>query len=96
MNEIETNLRVLKTNLKNSKALYTPHFCKYLKKKSASDLSWHVPLASQVICADLKMVRTLEVEAYNFFMVSNLANSVLYYHSPLSAKSIYCINIVIP
>ncbi|CAB4375514.1 unnamed protein product [Rhizophagus irregularis] len=67
-NEIETNLRVLKTNLKNSKALYTSHFRKYLKKKSASDLSWRVSLASQVICADLKMVRTLEVEAYNFFM----------------------------
>ena len=90
------NLRVLKTNLKNSKAPYTPHFRKYLKKKSTSDLSWRVPLASQVICADSEMVRTLEVEAYNFFMVSNLANSVLYCHSPLSAKSIYYINIVIP
>ncbi|CAG8522656.1 10928_t:CDS:2 [Ambispora gerdemannii] len=67
-NEIETNLRVLKTNLKNSKAPYAHHFRKYLKKKSASDLSWRVPLASQVICADSEMVRTLEVDAYNFFM----------------------------
>uniref|UniRef100_U9SXQ1 Uncharacterized protein n=1 Tax=Rhizophagus irregularis (strain DAOM 181602 / DAOM 197198 / MUCL 43194) TaxID=747089 RepID=U9SXQ1_RHIID len=67
-NEIKTNLRVLKTNLKNSKAPYTYHFRKYLKKKSASNLSWRVLLASQVICADSEMVRTLEVEAYNFFM----------------------------
>lgn len=90
-NEIKTNLHVLKTNLKNSKALYAYYFCKYLKKKSASDLSWHIPLASQVIYADSEMVKTLEVEAYNFFMVSNLANSILYYHSSLSAKSIILI-----
>ena len=82
---------MLKTNLKNSKALYAHHFYKYLKKKSASDLSLRVPLASQVICADSEMVRTLEVDAYNFFMVSNLVNSVLYCHSPLSAKSIILI-----
>ena len=74
---------MLKTNLKNSKILYAHHFRKYLKKKSVSDLSWRVPFASQVICADSEMVRTLEVEAYNFFMVSNLANSVLYYHTLL-------------
>ncbi|CAB4401378.1 unnamed protein product [Rhizophagus irregularis] len=67
-NKIETNLRVLKTNLKNSKAPYAHHFRKYLKKKSTSDLSWRIPLASQVICADSEMARTLEVEAYNFFM----------------------------
>jgi hypothetical protein len=82
---------MLKTNLKNSKAPYAHHFRKYLKKKSASDLSWRVPLASQVICADSEMVRTLEVDAYNFFMVSNLVNSVLYFHSPFSAKSIILI-----
>ncbi|RGB23108.1 hypothetical protein C1646_775006 [Rhizophagus diaphanus] len=67
-NKIETNLRVLNSNLKNSKAPYAHHFRKYLKKKSASDLSWRVPLASQVICADSEIVRTLEVDAYNFYM----------------------------
>ncbi|CAB4397713.1 unnamed protein product [Rhizophagus irregularis] len=64
------NLHVLKTNLKNSKAPYAYHFRKYLKKKSTSDLSWRIPLASQVTCADSEMARTLEVEAYNFFMDS--------------------------
>ncbi|CAG8799111.1 8772_t:CDS:2, partial [Dentiscutata erythropus] len=71
-NEIETNLRSLKTNLANSEAPYAQHFRKYLKKKkNTSKLSWEVPLASQVICADSEMVKLLEeedVEAYNFFM----------------------------
>ncbi|CAG8688904.1 28473_t:CDS:2, partial [Dentiscutata erythropus] len=70
-NEIETNLRSLKTNLASSKAPYAQHFRKYLKKKkNTSNLSWKVPLASQVICADSEMVKLLEedVEAYNFFM----------------------------
>ncbi|RIA86581.1 hypothetical protein C1645_740736 [Glomus cerebriforme] len=76
-NEIETNLCMLKTNLKNSKAPYAHHFRKYLKKKSASDLSWHIPLTSQVICADLEIVRILEVEAYNFFIERYLEKSHL-------------------
>ncbi|CAG8848445.1 11499_t:CDS:2, partial [Gigaspora margarita] len=71
-NEIETNLRSLKTNLASSEAPYAQHFRKYLKKKkNTSNLSWEVPLASQVICADSEMVKLLEekdVEAYNFFM----------------------------
>ncbi|CAG8658305.1 1860_t:CDS:2 [Racocetra fulgida] len=74
-NEIETNLRSLKTNLASSEAPYAQHFRKYLKKKkNTSNLSWEVPLASQVICADSEMVKLLEeedVEAYNFFMESD-------------------------
>ncbi|CAG8632032.1 2634_t:CDS:2, partial [Paraglomus occultum] len=36
-NEINNNLRMLKTNLTHSKAPYAKHFRKYLKKKTASD-----------------------------------------------------------
>jgi len=74
---------MLKTNLKNSKILYIYYFYKYLKKKSTSNLSWYILLVSQVIYANSEMVRTLKVEVYNFFMVSNLANNILYFHSPV-------------
>ncbi|CAG8605717.1 24037_t:CDS:2, partial [Gigaspora rosea] len=45
-------------------------FQKYLKKKkNISNLSWKVPLASQVICADSEIVRLEEdIEACTFFM----------------------------
>ncbi|CAG8540142.1 4239_t:CDS:2 [Ambispora leptoticha] len=44
--KIENNLRILKGNLKKSKARYIKSLQKCVGKVKSSELSWHDPLAS--------------------------------------------------
>ncbi|CAG8640430.1 9243_t:CDS:2, partial [Dentiscutata heterogama] len=65
---IETNLRVLKGNLKKSEAQYAKPLRKIIGKVKFSKLSWHDPLASQVLSSEAKKVKQLLKKEYVSFI----------------------------
>ncbi|CAG8446556.1 10837_t:CDS:10 [Acaulospora colombiana] len=66
--KIENNLRILKGNLKKSKARYAKSLRKCVGKVKSSELSWRDPLASQVLSSEMEMVKQLPKEEYESFM----------------------------
>ena len=66
---IEKNLRILKGDLKKSKARYANILRKRLGNVNPSELSWRDPLASQVLSSEMEMVKKLPEDDYKSFMV---------------------------
>jgi len=66
---IERNLRMLKGNLKKSKARYTLTLWKRLRDVKPEDLSWRDPLASLVLSNESDIIKELPDEDYESFMV---------------------------
>ncbi|CAJ0845007.1 13516_t:CDS:2 [Entrophospora sp. SA101] len=65
---IEKNLRILKGDLKKSKARYANILRKRLGNVNPSELSWCDPLASQVLSSEMEMVKKLPEDDYKSFM----------------------------
>ena len=66
---IEKNLQTLKGDLKKIKAQYANILRKRLGNVNPSELSWHDPLASQILSSEMEMVKKLPEEDYKSFMV---------------------------
>ncbi|CAH1769155.1 12349_t:CDS:2, partial [Entrophospora sp. SA101] len=67
-NVIENNLRILKGNLKKSKAEYAKALRKKVGNVKSSELSWRDPLASQILSNESEMVKQLQENEYKSFM----------------------------
>ncbi|CAG8595614.1 12936_t:CDS:2 [Ambispora gerdemannii] len=65
---IENNLRLVKGNLKKSKARYAKPLRKIIGRIKSSELSWRNPLASQVLSSEMMEVKQLSEEDYESFM----------------------------
>ncbi|CAG8716443.1 8791_t:CDS:10 [Gigaspora margarita] len=66
--EIQYNLRKLKTDLFNSKSSHATYLLSNLEGVKTSDLSWDDPLASQVVDANSKYVKEMPDHALKSFM----------------------------
>lgn len=66
--EIQYNLRKLKTDLFNSKSSHATYLLSNLEGVKTSDLSWDDPLASRVVDANSKYVKEMPDHALKSFM----------------------------